>query len=350
MDRDWRRRRIHTALVIAAANLATAGTFYALSGLRSAMLALLGVFLGTYFQDRPRAARLRSLPLVGAGLVLCSCVGVAGSGQLVAAVACIVATAILATWLTLAASTGPPGALMFVVTCGVSAYAAGRLPPGSPPSGAWSIPLLVLAGCAITYALVALSLPWPRAADAGAFATPPQRREHWRLDANRRLILARVALGSVVAGLAGLMLNIGRTYWIVQTVVAVLQMSPAWHATSRRALHRVAGTLLGIALFYAFVSLRLPPLPLIVLLATLQFATEVVIVRHYGLGLLLITPAALLISEAAGGQPWQALAGERLADTLAGSAIALAAGWLVDRIAGTAGDARDDGPGNAGGS
>jgi hypothetical protein len=329
------KTRARIALEVTTALVVTVGTLAHVLGLRPALISLLGVFLGLHLQDHAPAQRLRRLPWVGIALVLSACIGVAAAGHALATVACVVAVTLLATWVTLGLSTGPPGPLMFTITCGVSGYAATQNPAIFAPAG-WAIPLYVAAGAAITYALVAVPMAWELW--RGHPGAPEASGARWRLDAPSRLILVRIALGSVAAGALGLWLGINRTYWIVLTVVAVLQKSPEWQATQLRAVHRVLGTLFGVGLFAALVALEPGTVQLVALLAALQFATEIVVTRHYGVALLLITPMALLISVTAGSQPWRVLAGARLVDTLIGAAVALAASWLVDRFAARRGE------------
>lgn len=327
---------LRTALEVAAALVVSAGSLAIAVGLQPALVSLLGVFLGLYLQDQAPADRLRRLPLVGLALVLASSIGVASAGYAVASTVGIVTVALLATATTLGFSTGPPGPLMFTIACGVSAYAAARNPTPFAPAG-WGIPLFVATGATITYVLVAAPMAWAvysaRSSGTSPTPTPTPSATSWHLDAPSRLILVRMALALVIAGAIGLLLDVGRTYWIVLTVVAVLQKSPEWQATRLRAVHRVLGTLFGIVLFAVLVALEPGTTLLIALLAALQFVTELVVARHYGLALMSITPMALLISAAAGSQPWRVLAVTRLVDTLIGAAVALTASYVVDGLA-----------------
>lgn len=61
-----------------------------------------------------------------------------------------------------------------------------------------------------------------------------------------------------------------------------------------------------------------------ILLALLQFGIELVVVRNYAFALVFVTPLVLLISGAAtGGTHLVTAAGERVIDTVLGSAIAM---------------------------
>lgn len=63
----------------------------------------------------------------------------------------------------------------------------------------------------------------------------------------------------------------------------------------------------------------------------LQFVIEMLIVRNYGLAAIFITPLTILLAETAGGLDFDinTMMEARLADTIIGSLIGLAAGWLL---------------------
>ena len=75
---------------------------------------------------------------------------------------------------------------------------------------------------------------------------------------------------------------------------------------------------------FALLALLAPQgLLLALVVGLLQLVTELVIVRHYGLALVFITPLALTIAEAGSGAPVPPLVLDRVIDTVAGSAVAL---------------------------
>jgi uncharacterized membrane protein YccC len=96
----------------------------------------------------------------------------------------------------------------------------------------------------------------------------------------------------------------------------------------------VIGTLLGSGVFVLLatvIGLPAQPLVLAVVLALLQFGAEMLVVAHYGITLLFVTPLALLIAEAgSAGDPW-AIAGTRVLDTALGCGIAVVV-LVADRL------------------
>ena len=106
-------------------------------------------------------------------------------------------------------------------------------------------------------------------------------------------------------------------------VVATLQAGRSRRLTAVRGVNRVLGTLVGVAAFALLALLAPQGLVLALVVGVLQLVTELVIVRHYGLALVLITPLALTIAEAGSGGPVAPLVQDRVVDTVTGAAVAL---------------------------
>ncbi|MFE5580227.1 FUSC family protein [Kitasatospora sp. NPDC056531] len=138
----------------------------------------------------------------------------------------------------------------------------------------------------------------------------------------------RVAVGCAAAGWLSLALGVGRPYWAVVTAASVFQANStlSW----QRALQRVLGNLLGLALFTAALPLaHSGPVALIVLGLLCQFGAEATIARSYWLATVFVTPMALLMTEFAGLQPARTLVADRWLDTCVGALTGLAACLLV---------------------
>jgi hypothetical protein len=263
------------------------------------------------------------LPLVAAGLVLSAAIGVATSGSAPLAIAAAWAVAIVATVITLGFSVGPPGSMFFVLVAGVSAHITSDGVDGLLLIG------MVALGSAIAYLVVLAPLIVPSVRRSQAHA--PMRG--FAFDATTRVIAARVAIGVSAAALIAAPLGIPRAYWVIVAVVVILQNGHRLRLTAIRAVHRVAGTVIGVGLF-ALIALWHPSgLALALVLTALQFTVEMFVVRNYGLALIFITPLALTI--AAQGAQTTDVALERVLDTILGAAIALAvlgASWGLRRV------------------
>ncbi len=149
----------------------------------------------------------------------------------------------------------------------------------------------------------------------------------WNADA--RMLLVRVALVAVVGVLLGFVIDPERTYWVVGSAVAVIGVAAARRAAFQRGLHRMLGTVVGAGLYLALALLHPAGIWLAVLLGALQFAIELVVVRHYALALVFITPLVLLLTGAATGTIGAVdVVGERIVDTLVGAVLGAASGVL----------------------
>ena len=96
------------------------------------------------------------------------------------------------------------------------------------------------------------------------------------------------------------------------------------------------GTVVGAGLDALLALLHPSGLWLALLLGALQFTIELVVVRHYALALVFITPLVLLLTGAATGDIGSMdVAGERIVDTIVGAALGAASGLLHPRVAST---------------
>ena len=141
-----------------------------------------------------------------------------------------------------------------------------------------------------------------------------------------RLVMVRVAIGVPLAGFAAVGLGIDRAYWAMAAAVLILhQGAPLWHAM-RRGAERLAGTWIGLALAAAIIAIHPQGWLLAAVLALLNFAIEMLVVRNYLLASVFITSTALTIGTAshplAPGQVGHLLLTR--GDTLIGCAIGLA--------------------------
>jgi uncharacterized membrane protein YccC len=141
-------------------------------------------------------------------------------------------------------------------------------------------------------------------------------------------VAARVAVGCALAGWASMAAGVGHPYWAVVTAAVVFQanMTLTW----TRALHRVLGNLLGLAVFAALLPVaRTGAIALVLIVLGLQFGAEATISRGYWLGTLCVTPMALFMTEFARRQPALQLLTDRAVDTVLGAALGLLCCVLV---------------------
>jgi uncharacterized membrane protein YccC len=136
---------------------------------------------------------------------------------------------------------------------------------------------------------------------------------------------ARVAVTMAAGATLAIALHLSRPQWITVTIAIVLQ--PDLGGTLRRALQRLAGTVVG-----ALVGAVLAPLvqrPIVFAALLFPLATLAIALRplNYGLFSALVTPVFLLMAESLSGD-WH-LATVRVGNSLLGGALALAGGFLL---------------------
>lgn len=120
--------------------------------------------------------------------------------------------------------------------------------------------------------------------------------------------------------------------WAAMGALAVMQGTHL-HISMNRALQRMAGTVAGAVLAWAFLAQDPSVWALIAMLLALQFLTEIIIGANYGLGQMLVTPMALLMTHmAAPGAQGGAMASERILDTILGAVIGMAMAVLMSSL------------------
>jgi uncharacterized membrane protein YccC len=140
------------------------------------------------------------------------------------------------------------------------------------------------------------------------------------------VVLPSAARFGIAVGLGvgiGRALGLGHAYWVGLTVAAVLQGSNL-AVTRRRVVHRAAGTVVGVALTFAFLGWGPPVWAAVLLAVVAQFAIELVIAVHYGLAVVPITVLSLTLFHL--GAPEEDIGvalGARLLDTAIGVTLAL---------------------------
>jgi uncharacterized membrane protein YccC len=114
--------------------------------------------------------------------------------------------------------------------------------------------------------------------------------------------------------------------WLPLTSLVILQ--PDYGGTITRALQRSLGTIAGAAIAGVLLATVHGTGSYDAALAVLLFATFLVIRRNYGYGITFLTPIVILLIGMSSANPWIDLA-QRVAYTVAGALLALAAGYLL---------------------
>jgi len=298
------------------------------------LLASSGAFTALFLVDRSRRARATYLPFVALGLIAAAALGAAAAGSVASSIVMLFIVTLAASALSLSLSLGPPGALFFILVAGVSSHLAAPSAIGGDGLSGLLIVGMIAIGAVLAYLVILAPLVVPSVRSRDFAVHADRVRMRFGFDHTTRVIFTRIAIAATAAAMLSAPLGIHRAYWVMVAAVVILQNGHRIKLTAIRAVHRVAGTILGVGLF-ALVMLWNPhDLVLALLLVVLQFAVEMVVVRNYGLALILITPLALTIaSQGTTGDVGEVIV-ERVLDTLLGAGIALvvlAVAYLVGR-------------------
>jgi len=287
------------------------------------LLASTGGFTALYLTGRSRRTRAGLLPLVALALLLSAAVGVLGSAAIWTSVLALFLLVVGSSVLFLGFEVGPPGVLFPVLVGGVAGHLAAPVALGGAAVDGLVVIGTMAVGATLAYLVVLapLVIRSVRMSDAELHhsTAAPLR---FRFDATARLILIRLLVAAAIAAAVAAPLGLPRAYWVTLTVVAILQNGHRLRLTAVRGIHRVFGTLLGVGVFALLELLHPTGWWLVLVLAVLQFGAETVILRNYGLALLLITPLALVISAQGSTAPGVLIA-DRVVDTVVGGAIAM---------------------------
>ena len=112
--------------------------------------------------------------------------------------------------------------------------------------------------------------------------------------------------------------------WLPLTSLVILQ--PEYGGTVARAVQRTIGTIAGAVVAGVLLATVHGTAAFDAAIATLLFATFALIRRRYGYAITFLTPIIMLLTGAGSADPWRDVA-ERIAYTVVGAALALAAGY-----------------------
>ncbi|WP_165452639.1 FUSC family protein [Paenibacillus thalictri] len=152
-------------------------------------------------------------------------------------------------------------------------------------------------------------------------------------DKHSIVFLTAVRFGAVltVAAIAAFSFDFNRSFWVTLSCAAVMSGSTVV-STFHRAVQRSIGTILGILIAFAILSLEPQGYVILIAIVVLTIFTEFAIVYNYGIAALFITPNALLLAESSSLSHDAAFfAAARTVDVLAGCMIGLLGTLLIGR-------------------
>ncbi|MFB9376424.1 FUSC family protein [Kineococcus gynurae] len=292
--------------------------------------AVFGAFAAVYGGARPSAGRWRVQAVAGVVLsaaVATGALAAAGGSPGLLLVLVGVLWALAAGWLSDRLGWVPPGPMFAVfaatTAASVPAGAIAGVPAGAPQ-------VLAAAGSVTAVAAVSVLLGVLEVRRRGVRAPAPARAPSSG-PRERRAHAVRVATAVALAGALAVPVaeRTGTSHPSWAMVAAVVPLAvPRLAAQLSRGLLRVAGTVVGLAVAAGLLAADLPPVAIVAVVVALQAATELLVVRHYGLAMVAITPLALLLGQLAAPQPVGSLLLARLLETVLGVAVGAAVAVL----------------------
>ena len=281
------------------------------------LVSSLGGLVFLYSPNTPLSHRMVSLMACAFGMSACYALGVMSHFLPLLLVPVLTFIAILVSMVCRFYVLGPPGSLFFIMAAAIGAYS---------PIEVLQVPLfvgLLTMGCllagliALFYSIYILRLQ----AAQPVTPLPPATFDFVVFDSIVIGLFVGISLAMAQA------LQLERPYWVPVSCLAVIQgvsLRAVWNKQDQR----IVGTGIGLLLAWALLTLPLDQWSVSLTMMALAFIIETLVVRHYGLAVIFITPLTILLAEATQlghGSP-NAMLLARLCDTVLGSVVGLLGG------------------------
>lgn len=283
------------------------------------LVASIGGLVFLYLPATSLSHRMAWLMACAFGMIGSYALGIASHLHPPLALAVLVVISIVVTMICRFYAVPPPGSLFFIMAAAIGAYSPVQGRDGLLQVGAFTMGSVLAVAIAFLYSLHIVAR---RGIPA---ASPPPERDFDFVVLDSVVIGGFVGISLLIAQL----LQVDRPYWVPVSCLAVIQ-GASMRAIWTRQLQRIAGTALGLLLFLAIAGIELPPWGIACVLTALTFVIETLVVRHYGLAVVFITPLTILLAEAARlgqgtGVP-RGIMQARLVDTVIGAVVGLVGG------------------------
>lgn len=223
-------------------------------------------------------------------------------------------------WVTTYLQLKAPGNFFFIMMASIAVCAPFKLEDVPLKIGLLSLGTIIAFILALIYSFVFVRITVNEVKDGWQLPRVPYARKY------ESLVMGVFIGGSLWIAKA---LELENPYWVPISCLAVMQGVSA-RLVFRRSLHRVLGTSLGMFMAYGLLLLKPGPLGFVVGILMLQFIVEMLIVRHYALAVLFITPMTVFLAEAANPlvhHPLELLS-IRFFDIVLGSVIGAVGGFI----------------------
>ncbi|WP_157463852.1 FUSC family protein [Deinococcus pimensis] len=286
-----------------------------------AVYASFAAFTGVYARHEPLGARVRHQAQAASLLLACVALGVVLADAGVSPWGVVLAGAVVsAVGAVLAAALGlrPAGSLFF--TFAVVTVASVRTPA---PFGEAMAVAGVTAALSVLLGVLGALLSGrlrPEELSVPVSAPLPESELSWH---GLRHVVAAFA-----GGVAGMVSGVGHSPWAMVAAVAPISMQDQ-RGRVQRAVQRVLGTLGGAGGAAVLLHVSWSPLASVLWIVGLQFLAELFIARNYSVGLVFVTPLALMMARLASPGSVGELVWARVVETLLGAVVGLLVVLLV---------------------
>lgn len=281
------------------------------------LVSSLGGLVFLYTPNTPLSHRLVSLMASAFGLSACYALGLMCHFVPALLVPVLTFIAIMVSMVCRYYLLGPPGSLFFVMAAAIGAYTPLEIEQLPLFVGLLTMGALLACLIAFFYSLYVLR----RQASEKPQPLPPASFDFVIFDAV--VIGAFVGISLALAQL----LHLDRPYWVPVSCLAVIH-GASLRAVWNKQVQRIVGTGIGLLVAWGLLTLPLDKWSVSLLMMLLAFIIETLVVRHYGMAAIFITPLTIFLAEATQlghGSP-DALLLARLLDTVLGCAVGLVGG------------------------
>lgn len=293
---------------------------YFLDRLDVGLLSCLGGLVILYMPSTSVANRMITLLACSFGFLVAYTIGIVFSFHPVVSAISLGLFAFAAHWVTNYLQIRPPGNFFFIMLASVSACAPFDLATVPTRIGLIAMSTMFATGLALVYSLFIVSKYPPKEQ-----VTKPLKHQFDR-------IFESAIVGVFIGGsmLVAKLLELNNPYWIPISCLAVMQGVSTRHIF-QRSFQRILGTSIGMLLAWVLLSFNPGPLGFVMGILMLQFIVEMLIVRHYALAVVFITPMTLFLAEAASNSilTVNELIATRFLDIVIGSVIGAIGGWFL---------------------
>jgi uncharacterized membrane protein YccC len=277
----------------------------------------LGGLCFVYLPATPLSHRMVMQMACGFGLIACYALGVMSHFVPLAQVPVLTFAAILVTMVCRFYGVGMPGSLFFVMVAAIGADLPVTM--AQVPERVGLVAMGAVLACLIGF-LYSLHVLRRRAPQP----VPPPVPASFDFVVFDSVVIG-VSVGLSLA--AAKMLGMEQAYWVPVSCVAVIQ-GASLRAVWNKKLQRILGTLAGLLLAWGLFLLPLGPWTIALSMTALILIIETMVVRHYAIAVMFITPLTILLAEATtmGQGNVAAMIQARLLDTVLGSFVGLLGG------------------------